>query len=254
MNDNCTGNSNYDLVNSWERMDDLGIKNLKLIQNPKYFCFGQDAVLLSGFASVLEGETALDLCCGNGIIPILLYAKNKGMKYYGIEIQPESVDLAKRSIELNGLGEIIDIIHGDIKETGNYFKPSFFDVITVNPPYMAKGAGIANPSSSKAIARHEINVTLEEVISISVKHLKPGGRFYMIHRPFRITDIICHMRENKLEPKTMRLVYPFVNKEPVMVLIEGVRGGRSMLKNRPPLIVYNSDGTYTDEVRKIYYG
>lgn len=233
-------------------MDDLERNGFKIIQDPNKFCFGMDAVLLSGFAQVRKNETALDLGTGTGIIPILLKAKTEGKHFTGLEIQEESADMARRSVGYNGLDKDIDIVTGDIKEASGLFPLSSFDVVTCNPPYMTDCHGLKNPEEPKAIARHEILCTLEDVVREAGRLVRPGGRFYMVHRPFRLVEIFDVMTRYKLEPKRMKLVYPFINKEPNMVLIEAVRGGRSRLKVEAPLIVYKAPGVYTDEIYDIY--
>lgn len=235
-----------------ERIDDLERNGYRIIQNPKEFCFGMDAVLLSGFARVGEGEKSIDLGCGNGIIPILLEAKNEGSEYHGLEIQDGSFDRAVRSVKLNNLEEKIHITQGDIKEASKIFGKAKFNVVTSNPPYMNENHGIKNPNEPKAIARHELLLTLEDLIRESAYLLVPSGRFYMVHRPHRLTDIITLMKQYKIEPKRIRLVHPYVDKEANMVLIEGVRGGKAFLKVEQPLIVYNKDSSYTDEIYEIY--
>lgn len=235
-----------------ERIDDLHRNQYKIIQNSEKFCFGMDAVLLSGFARVKDGEKVLDLGTGTGIIPILLEAKTKGEHFTGLEIQEESADMARRSVALNHIEERVSIVTGDIKEASQIFKPASFDVVTSNPPYMTGNHGLVNPDLPKAIARHEILCTLEDVISQASKVLKVNGRFYMVHRPFRLTDIIMLMKQYKLEPKRMKLVHPFVDKEPNMVLIEGVKGGKPRLSVEAPLIVYKDTKVYTDEIYDIY--
>ncbi|HIU02455.1 MAG TPA: tRNA1(Val) (adenine(37)-N6)-methyltransferase [Candidatus Onthocola gallistercoris] len=235
-----------------ERLDDLERNGFKIIQDPNKFCFGMDAVLLSGFAQVRKNETALDLGTGTGIIPILLKAKTEGKHFTGLEIQEESADMARRSVGYNGLDKDIDIVTGDIKEASGLFPLSSFDVVTCNPPYMTDCHGLKNPEEPKAIARHEILCTLEDVVREAGRLVRPGGRFYMVHRPFRLVEIFDVMTRYKLEPKRMKLVYPFINKEPNMVLIEAVRGGRSRLKVEAPLIVYKAPGVYTDEIYDIY--
>ena len=235
-----------------ERMDDLQINGYEIIQNPKKFCFGMDAVLLSGFAKVKEGERLLDLGTGTGILPILLEAKSSGAYFCGLEIQEESADMARRSVWHNGLSDKVEIVTGDIKEAGARFGLASFHVVTTNPPYMIDAHGLQNRTSTKAIARHEVLCNLDEVIRESAKVLQPGGRFYMVHRPFRLADIFEKMEKYKIEPKRMRLVYPYIDKEPNMVLIEGVRGGRRQLTVESPLIVYEKSGEYTKEVRKFY--
>ena len=235
-----------------ERIDDLQRNNYKIIQDPERFCFGMDAVLLSGFAKAKEGDRVIDLGTGTGIIPILMEAKTKASDFTGLEIQPESADMAQRSVELNHLESKIRIVTGDIKEASSLFGAATFDVVTSNPPYMTEHHGITNEKSPKAIARHELLCTLEDVISQAARLLRPGGSFYMVHRPFRLVDIMVLMREYHLEPKRMKLVYPYIDKEPNMVLIEGLRGGRPRLTVEKPLIVYKEPGVYTDEMYDIY--
>lgn len=235
-----------------ERIDDLQRNGYRIIQNPKKFCFGMDAVLLSGFARVKEGGNVLDLGTGTGIIPILLSAKTQAKHLTGLEIQEESADMARRSVALNCLDEKITIVTGDIKEAGNLFKAASFDVVTSNPPYMTQKHGLANPEDAKAIARHEILCTLEDVISRAALLLKPGGNFFMVHRPFRLAEIMMLLQQYKLEPKRMQMVYPYVDKEPNMVLIEANRGGRPRMRVEKPLIIYKEPGIYMPEIYDIY--
>jgi tRNA1Val (adenine37-N6)-methyltransferase len=240
------------LILPHERVDDLQRNNYRIIQDPGRFCFGMDAVLLSGFANVKPGEKALDLGTGTGIIPILLEAKTEGEHFTGLEIQPESADMAMRSVRLNHLEERIDIVTGDIKEASKLFGASSFEVVTTNPPYMIGQHGLKNPEDAKAIARHEILCSLDDILRESARLLKPQGRFYMVHRPFRLAEIFCKMVEYRIEPKRMKLVYPYIDKEPNMVLIEGARGGKSRLTVEKPLIVYKEQGVYTDEIYEVY--
>ena len=235
-----------------ERLDELHRNGYKIIQDKGRFCFGMDAVLLSGFARVKQGEKVLDLGTGTGIIPILLEAKTGGEHFTGLEIQPESADMASRSVAYNDLQDKIDIVVGDIKDASQRFGASSFDVITTNPPYMIGQHGIKNDQDAKAIARHEILCDLDDILRESAKMLKPGGCFYMVHRPFRLAEIFSKMIEYRIEPKRMQLVYPFVDKEPNMVLIEGLRGGKSRITVEKPLIVYKQPGVYTDEIYDIY--
>ena len=224
----------------------------RIIQNPERFCFGMDAVLLSGFARAKKQERCLDLGCGNGIIPILMEAKTEGKHFTGLEIQPESADMAKRSVALNGLQDRIDIVEGDIKDASKIFGASSFHVVTTNPPYMTAQHGLTNVYEAKTIARHEVLCNLEDIIRESARLLMPGGRFYMVHRPFRLAEIISLMVQYRMEPKRMRLVYPYVDREPNMVLIEGLRGGKSRMTVEKPLIVYKEPGKYTDEIYDVY--
>lgn len=231
-----------------ERLDDLQVNGYEIIQHPGKFCFGMDAVLLSNFARVKKGEKVLDLGTGTGIIPILLTAKTEGERFVGLEIQEESADMARRSVAYNHLEEKVEIVTGDIKEAVVIFGAASFDVITTNPPYMIGQHGIANPSDSKAIARHEVLCTLDDIMRESARMLKPRGRFYMVHRPFRLAEILSKMIEVGIEPKRMRMVHPFIEKEPNMVLIEGMRGGNSRMTVERPLIVYKEVGIYSDEL------
>lgn len=235
-----------------ERIDDLQRNGYRIIQKKKGFCFGIDAVLLSGFARVKEGESAIDLGTGTGIIPILLEAKTEGRHFTGLEIQEEVAAMAERSVRLNGLEDRVEIVKGDIREASRLFGKASFDVVTSNPPYMNDSHGLKNPDLPKAIARHEVLCTLEDVVREAALLLKPGGRFYMVHRPHRLAEIISVLKEHRLEPKRMKLVHPFVDKEANMVLLEATRGGRSMMKVEAPIIVYREQGVYTEEIYTIY--
>ena len=235
-----------------ERIDDLQRNGYQIIQDPGRFCFGMDAVLLSGFAKVKEGDNALDSCTGTGIIPILMEAKTKAEKFTALEIQEDSADMARRSVLLNHLEEKIDIVTGDVKEADTLFKAASFDVITCNPPYMTGQHGLQNKDEAKTIARHEVLCTLEDVIKCAARLLKPGGNFYMVHRPFRLSEIMVLLHTYKLEPKRMQLVYPYVDKEPNMVLIEANRGGKPRLTVEKPLIVYKEPGIYMPEIYDVY--
>ena len=215
------------LIHEGERLDELHRNGYYIIQDPARFCFGMDAVLLSGFAQAKEGEKVLDLGTGTGIIPILMEAKTKATDFTALEIQEESADMARRSVAYNHLEDKIKVVTGDIKDASKIFGASSFHVITTNPPYMIGTHGENSPSKAKAIARH-------------------------VHRPFRLAEIMSKMVEYKIEPKRMRLVYPFIDKEPNMVLIEGLRGGKSRVTVEKPLIVYREQGVYTDEIYDIY--
>lgn len=241
-----------DLIHEGERLDELHRNGYFIIQNPTRFCFGMDAVLLSGFAQARQGERVLDLGTGTGIIPILMEAKTKASDFFALEIQEESADMARRSVRYNHLEDKIRIITGDMKDASKIFGASSFDIVTTNPPYMIGQHGISSTSDAKAIARHEILCDLDDILRESAKVLRPNGRFYMVHRPFRLAEIFAKMVAYKIEPKRMKLVYPYVDKEPNMVLIEGLRGGKSRLTVEKPLIVYREQGVYTDEIYDIY--
>lgn len=240
-----------DLVKQGERLDDLQ-NGFFVIQDPEKFCFGMDAVLLSGFARVKKGETVLDMGTGTGIIPILLRARTEGEHFTGLEIQEECAQMAERSVAYNRLESDVGIVQGDIKEAAEIFGAASFHVVTCNPPYMIGAHGLQNPYMPKAIARHEVLCTLEDVVSQAAKVLKDRGRFYMVHRPFRLTEIMNVLIKYKLEPKRMQLVYPYIDREPNIVLIEALKGGNSRITVERPLIVYEKPGVYTKSILDIY--
>lgn len=244
-------NHQTELVKAGERVDDLQ-NGFYVIQNQNKFCFGMDAVLLSGFARIRKGDHVLDMGTGTGIIPILLKSKTKGEHFTGLEIQEECADMATRSVQYNGLESAVDIVCGDIKEAAGIFGAASFDVVTSNPPYMIGAHGLQNPYMAKAIARHEVLCTLEDVVSQASKVLKDRGRFFMVHRPFRLAEIFSVLTKYKLEPKRMQLVYPYIDREPNMVLIEALKGGNSRITVEKPLIVYEKPGVYTKDILEIY--
>lgn len=240
------------LLREGERLDDLQRDGMMIIQNPDWFCFGMDAVLLTAFAKVAKGNRVIDLGTGNGVIPLLLSAKTEGEYFEGLEIQDDIADMARRSVRYNCLEQRIHITTGDIKEASSYFEAASFDVVTTNPPYMTNSHGLTNAAGHRAIARHELLCSLEDIVRESAILLKPGGHFFMVHRPFRLSEIMNTMTRYKLEPKRMRLVYPFVDREPNMVLIEGTRGGNPRITVEKPLIVYQAVNEYTPEVQELY--
>ena len=240
-----------DLVKCGERVDDLQ-NGYFVIQDPKKFCFGMDAVLLSGFARVKKGETALDMGTGTGIIPILLSQRTEGKHFTGLEIQAECAEMADRSVKYNCLEDRIQIVEGDIKEAAGIFEAASFDVVTCNPPYMIGQHGLTNPHLPKAIARHEILCTFDDVASQAARVLKDRGRFYLVHRPFRLVELMAALTKYKLEPKRMQLVYPYIDKEPNMVLIEACKGGNSRIQIERPLVVYEKPGVYTKDILELY--
>ena len=240
------------LIKPGERIDDLQRNGYRIIQDPERFCFGMDAVLLAGFAKDAAGKRLLDIGTGTGILPLLLEARTGISHLVGLEIQEESADMARRSVKLNGLEEKIEIVTGDIREADRLFETASFDVITCNPPYMIGRHGLQNAGSAKTIARHEVCCTFRDIAEMTAKLIKPGGHFYLVHRPFRLAEILVTLSACKLEPKRMQLVYPFVDKEPNMVLLEMTRGGRPRLSVEKPLIVYRSPGVYSEEIYTIY--
>lgn len=208
------------------RIDDLGIGGLKLIQDTDMFCFGIDAVMLANFVHCKEGAKVVDLCTGNGIIPVLLSAKIPANSIIGVEIQKSVATLANENVELNNLSEKLQIINDDLKNMPEVLGKSKYDVVTCNPPYRNVGCGVVNEADTKAIARHEILCSLDDIVYTSAMLLKPLGKFFMIHRPDRLCDILCSMREHKIEPKVIKFVQPDVNTKPTHILIEGVYGGK----------------------------
>ena len=234
-----------------ERIDDLERNGLGIIQKSGGFCFGMDAVLLSGFASVRKGGTAADLGTGTGIIPILLSAKTEGSAFYGVELQPEMAEMAGRSVELNALSDRVHIVCGDLRDR-SLFPPHSFDTVTSNPPYMKAGSGLTNPGDWKALSRHEICCSLTDVCRAAAGLLKSGGRFFLVHRPQRLPEIFAGLSAERLEPKRMKLVHPFADREANMVLIEAVRDANPGLRVEKPVIVYESPGVYTKEILEVY--
>lgn len=236
-----------------ERIDDLEFNDLKIIQNKDGFCFGIDSVLLSDFAkNIRHNSKVIDLGTGTGIINILLSGKTKASEFVGIEIQDEVAEMAGRSIELNNLQDKIKIINENILNLNKIYKEKSFDVVVTNPPYKKANTGLINEENKKIISRHEITASLEDFIHIASYLLKDYGEFYMVHKPDRLVDIFEAMRKEKIEPKLIKFVYPNKNKKTNLVLIRGVKNGNPFLEFENNLYVYNEDGSYTDEILKIY--
>ncbi|MBQ9519276.1 MAG: tRNA1(Val) (adenine(37)-N6)-methyltransferase [Firmicutes bacterium] len=242
-----------DLLKKGERLDDLHRNGYMLIQNPKKFCFGLDAVLLSGFAKARPEELVMDLCSGNGVVPILMEGKTECEQFVGVEIQPDNVDMANRSIQYNGQQDKIFMECCDLKDIDKIYNKHLFDVVTCNPPYIKAGSGAVNETDGKAVARHEIKCDLNDVFAAAAKMLKYGGRLYMVHRANRLTDIFEYSRKNHLEPKVMRFVHAYIDKAPSMVLIEFAKDGKPHLEVLQPMIIYAAGNVYTKEVNDIFY-
>ena len=237
-----------------ERIDDLGINDLKIIQNKEGFCFGIDSVLLSNFAkNIKEGVKVIDLGTGTGIIATLLCAKTKLEKVVGVEVQEEVYEMAKRSIKLNKLENRFEVINENIKNLPNIYSSGQFDVVVTNPPYKKINTGVKNKDERKIISRHEITASLDDFIEVSSYLLKDKGEFYMVHRPDRLVDIICTMRKNNIEPKLIRFVCANAKKEPNLLLIKGIKNGHAFLKIEKNVYIYDENGKYTDDINKIYY-
>ena len=243
---------NEALLKEGERFDDLERNGYHIIQNPEKFCFGMDAVLLSGFVKAKKGQRVLDMCTGTGIIAILVAAKTECGKITAVEIQEESADMAARSVLTNELTDRIEIINDDIKNCTERFGKHSFDVVTCNPPYMSAGKGLTNPRDAKAVARHEILCDLSDVIKTAAEVLKVSGHFYMVHRPGRLLDIVQECAKNGLEIKRLKFVQPFADKKPNMVLIDAVKGGGRELTVEEPIIVFKSPGIYSDYIKDTY--
>ena len=237
------------------RLDDLE-NGYRIWQDSEAFCFGIDAVLLAHYPVMKDGDCVMDLCTGNGVIPLIMHgtARDEAKKvlFRGLEIQEGAASLARESVNLNGLSDDIGIITGDVKEAANLFGAASFSLVTCNPPYTPGGGGLRGEDERKTIARHEVLCTLRDVVEAASKLLKMKGRLAMIHRPSRLAEIFACMHLYDLEPKRMRLVYPFADKAPNLLLLEAVKGGGPQLNVDPPLIVYEKGGEYTREVLQIY--
>jgi tRNA1(Val) A37 N6-methylase TrmN6 len=235
------------LLNENEQIDDLHFKGLKLIQKAGGFRFGIDAVLLANFAKTTKASKIVDLGTGTGIIAVLLAGKTEAEHITGVEILPEMAEMAKRSILLNNLESRVDILNMDLKESSEFLGYEYADMVVSNPPYVDSGCGLLNYSGDKAIARHEILCTLDDVVLAASNLLKNKGQLNMVHRPERLVDVICTMRKYNLEPKLMQLVYPGEGKSPNLVMIRGFKSGNKQMKVLEPLYIYNRDGSYSQK-------
>lgn len=240
-------------LNENERIDDLGCKSLKIIQNKKWFCFGIDSVLLVNFAkNIKSNSNVLDLGTGTGIIPILLSGKTNFKKAIGVEVQEKVAEMAKRSIKLNNLENKIEIVCDNITNLNDKYKNKKFDVIITNPPYKKMGDGVINDIEEKLISRHEVKANLEDFIRIASSLLKDKGEFYIVHRPERLVDILNLMRKYKIEPKLMQMVYSYHNKPPKLVLIKGIRNANPFLKLEKNIYIYDKDRNYSKDIEEMY--
>lgn len=237
-----------------ERVDDLLCKGLKIIQDEDSYCFAIDAVLLSNFVKAGRKDRIMDLGTGSGVIPLLLSAKTEAQEIVGIEIAEEAAERARRSVEMNDLGDRVKIICGDLREAPRIFGRESFTVVAANPPYMRVNEGKISPRRDMALARHEVAATLADVIGSAAALLCFKGRFYMVYRAWRMADAVFELRKNSLEPKLMRYIQPKASEGPNLFLLMAQKGGGPGLRILPPLVVYNDDGSYTDEIRRIYFG
>ena len=231
------------LVKDGETLDDLQLKDICIIQKREGFRFGIDAVLLANFANVKKKHKVMDLCTGTGIVPFIIKGKKEPDKF---------VEMANRSIKINGFNDTMEFLHGDLKDKELLKSIGRFDVVTVNPPYKLEKSGIVNPNDKYAIARHEVMCNLDNVIEACRIVLKDNGRLYMVHRPERLADIFCIMRKYKIEPKRVQMVHPNTKKPANILLVEGQRDGGAYLKWEPPIYVYNDDGSFSKEINEIY--
>ena len=238
-----------------ERLDYLLAENMRIIQSPSVFSFSTDAVLLAHFSYLpIHKGKVVDLCSGNGIIPLLLSARTN-VHITGVEIQERLFDMAQRSVEYNDRQHQITMKMGDVKEIDQLLHHSHYDVVTCNPPYFNTPPGDKrNVNEHYAIARHEILCTLEDTIKASSYLLKQGGKASFVHRPGRLMDILSLMRKHRLEPKRLRFVYPKPGREANTILIEGIKDGKPDLKILPPLYVYDEQNEYSKEVHDMLYG
>lgn len=238
-----------------ERLDYLLAENLRIIQSPSVFSFSLDAVLLARFAYVpMRSGKIVDLCAGNGAIPLFLSARTNA-EITAVELQPRLAHMAERSMEYNGLNHRIQVLNDDVINIASKIGFDTYDTVTCNPPYFpAEEASDKNLKEHIAIARHEINLTLDQAVKSASELLKQGGKAAFVHRPGRLLDIVTAMRANRIEPKRIRFVYPKEGKEANTLLIEGIKDGKPDLKILPPLYVHSKDGGYTEEVRLLLYG
>ncbi|WP_182201631.1 tRNA1(Val) (adenine(37)-N6)-methyltransferase [Paraliobacillus salinarum] len=239
-----------------ERLDYLLTdQSMQIIQSPSVFSFSIDAVLLAHFARIpLKRGKILDLCTGNGVVP-LLFSKKTRAAITGVEIQARLYDMAQRSVAMNQKEEQIQLIHGDLKDMPARFGNDKFDVVTVNPPYFqTEQKAHQNKNDYLTIARHEILCSLEDVVQACSKLAKSGGKVAMVHRPNRLVEILTLFKQYKLEPKRIQFVYPKEGKEANILLIEAIRDGNPDLHIHPPLYVFEQNGEYTKELSKIIYG
>ncbi len=240
------------MLKEGERIDDLQLKGLRLIQDPSGFCFGVDAVLLADFARIKKKERVVDLGTGTGVIPLLIYGRYEPKEIIGVEIQQRVADMASRSMELNNLQDRIRVLECDIKDCYEVIGVNTMDAVVSNPPYKKGNTGLMSSDESKAISRHEILIDLDGLIYSAAMLLKDRGRLYMVHRPERLKDIILALDKHRFTPKRIRFVHPSCGKAPTMLLVEASKGGGDFLKIEEPLYIYNVDGRYSDEINSIY--
>ncbi len=241
------------LIKPHERLDDLQIKGYRIIQDPKKYCFTSDAVLLSSFARARRGDVVCDFCSGSGVVGTLLYAKNPGIKkIYAVEIQEALADMARRSALLNGLSDIIEVVCAPVQRAEEILGRGFADAVVCNPPYYKGNTDMKSESEEIALAKHEIAVTIPELMRAARSVLRFGGKFYIVHQAERAAEVMHHMILNRIEPKVFQAVHARADRECHLVLIEGICGAKSGLKIKKPLYILDNNNQYTEEAKKIY--
>lgn len=240
------------LLRPGERLDDLQRAGLRLIQDPRLYSFSTDAVLLAAYARAKHRDVVVDLGTGTGVIPLLMWARWRPSHIYAVEIQPQLANMARRSIILNGLESVIDVIEGDVREVASLFDHNKVDMVVCNPPYHQPNSGRAQQSAVNATARVEHLLSISELASVSSRMLKSAGRLAMVYRPERLTDLLTALSERRVEPKRVQFVHPSASKPARMVLLEAVKDGGRQLTVLPPLFIQDRDGQYTDEIKRLY--
>ncbi|MCK8059218.1 MULTISPECIES: tRNA1(Val) (adenine(37)-N6)-methyltransferase [unclassified Fusibacter] len=240
------------MLKDGERLDDLQVNGLQIIQNKKWFSFGIDAVLLANWTEIRKNNQVMDLGTGTAIVPLLIVGKSDAKHITGVELQAEVAEMADRTVKHNKLSDRITIVTGDIKEVPTTFSKGCMDVVTSNPPYFKVNGGIKNESDYKTISRHEVACSLEDIFKAAFHVLKPNGRFYLVHRPDRLVDIVEIARKMRLEPKRIQFVQPKFNSRPNIMLMKFVKYGNHELKFEDPIVVYDEDGGYTEMIYSIY--
>ena len=241
------------IIQDDETLEDLQLQELKIIQKKNGFRFGMDSVLLADFARIHQNDTVVDFGTGTGIIPLLLSGRNKGKKVIGIEIIPEMAAMASRSVLLNKLEDRIQIICGDVKDSIQWLAPNSIHSIVCNPPYGIPGRTLSSESEIKRIARHQIQETLPAFFSVAWKLLKGKGKIFLVYPAPQMLELMDQLRRHRLEPKHFRLVYPYIDRSPVLVLLEAVKDAKPMLHPMPPLILYDHSRNLTNELKSIYH-
>ena len=235
-----------------ETLDHLSPGNLKILQKKKGYRFSIDSILLAHFVRLKEGQKVVDLGTGSGVIPIILAIKVKSTEIWGVEIQEELAEMAKRNIEINHLQDRVHILKGDARNLADRMESEEFDIVLTNPPYRKIRSGRLNPQREKAIARHEIKGSLTDMAKIAFRLLRPKASFYLVYPAVRIADLITCLRENHLEPKRLRLVHPNMEKGAQLILVEAIKGGGPGVEIHPPLFIHDLNGQYSEEMRSIY--